>query len=138
MEANDYDVVHPMSSDSCIISYPYPKDYRELKRQLKGIDVIVAHKHIATAAKIAEELGTPFIPDIITTFLPDGVSFFEVEYPRIEHDPISYALTCSIQAGEIIRIFTGYHLPAIAPTAYIVDTRIQNYLKKIELKRKKL
>ena len=138
LEANDYDVVHPMSSDSCIISYPYPKDYRELKRQLKGIDVIVAHKHIATAAKIAEELGTPFIPDIITTFLPDGVSFFEVEYPRIEHDPISYALTCSIQAGEIIRIFTGYHLPAIAPTAYIIDTRIQNYLKKIELKRKKL
>lgn len=136
LEANDYDVVHPMSSDSCIISYPFPHDYKELRRQLKGIDVVVAHKHISMAAKVAEELGAPFIPDIITTFLPDGVSFFEVEYPRIDHDPISYALTCSVQAGEIIRIFTGYHLPVIAPEAYIVDTRYQNYLRKIELRRK--
>jgi hypothetical protein len=136
LEANDYDVVHPMSPDSCIISYPYPDDYKELKKQLRGIDVIVAHKHISLSAQIAEELGTPFIPDIITTFLPDGISFFDVECPRPDHDPISYALTCSIQAGELIRIFTGYHLPAIAPTAYLVDSRIPNYLKKIELKRK--
>jgi len=134
LEANDYDVFHPMSSDSCVISYPYPWDYRELKRQLKGIDVVVAHRHMEVAARVAEELGVPFIPDIITTFLPDGISFFDVEYPRIKLDPISYALTCSIQAGEIMRIFTGYHLPAIAPTAYVVDTRIENYLKRIQLR----
>jgi hypothetical protein len=134
LEANDYDVVHPMSSDSCVISYPYPEDYQELKRQLKGIDVIVAHKHIRNCARIAEELGVPFIPDIITTFLPDGVSFFDVKYLRPEYDPISYALTCSIQAGEIMRIFTGYRLPVIAPEAYVVDFNEPNYLKKINLK----
>lgn len=138
LEANDYDVVHPMSSDTCLISYSYPHDHKELKRQLKGIDVVVAHKHIPIAARIAEELGAPFIPDIITTFLPDGISFFDVEYLHIEHNPISYALTCSIQAGEIIRMFTGYHMPIIAPMAYIVDTKHRDYLKKIELKRKNI
>ncbi|AKG90917.1 hypothetical protein GAH_01804 [Geoglobus ahangari] len=134
LEANDYDVVHPMSPDSCVISYPFPDDYRELKRQLKGIDVVVAHKHIDIAARIAEELGSPFIPNIITTFLPDGVKYWEVEMPRVKFDPISYALTCSIQAGEILRIFTGYHMPTIAPEAYIVDTRSQYYLKKVTLR----
>ena len=136
LEANDYDVVHPMSTDSCIISYPYPEDYSEFKKQLKGIDVIIAHKHLNRAARIAEELGVPFIPDIITTFLPDGVSFFDVVYNRPDHNPISYALTCSLQAGEIMRIFTGYRLPVIAPDAYIVDFDEPGYLKKIELKRK--
>jgi hypothetical protein len=137
LEANDYDVVHPMSSDSCVISYLYPGDRKEFKRLLKGIDVVVAHKHVELAAEIAEEIGVPFVPDIITTFLPDGISFSEVEYPHISHDPISYALTCSIQAGEVLRIFTGYHLPTIAPEAYIVDTRAENYLRKIEMKVKR-
>jgi len=137
LDTNCYDVVHSMSNDSCIISYLYPEDKKEFKRVLKGIDVVVAHKYIEQAAEIAEEIGTPFVPDIITTFLPDGISFFEVEYPHVSHDPISYAITCSIQAGEVLRIFTGYHLPTIAPEAYIVDTRAQNYLRKIELKLKR-
>jgi len=132
LEANDYDVVHPMSSDTCIISYMY-SGYEELRRQLKGIDVVVAHKHIETAAKVAEEIGAPFIPSIITTFLPDGVSFFEVEYPTIKRDPISYAITCSVQAGEVLRLFTGHEMPVIAPKAYVVDVRSREYLKMIEL-----
>lgn len=134
LEANDYDVVHPMSSDSCVISYLYPEDYREFKRQLGGVDVIVAHKYIDTAARIAEEIGSPFIPNIITTFLPDGIKFWEVQMPKVKFDPISYSLTCSLQAGEILRIFTGYHMPTIAPDAYIVDTRSQYYLKRVKLK----
>ena len=134
LEANNYDVVHPMSSDSCVISYFYPEDENELRKLLRGIDVVVAHKCIEEVAEIAERIGAPFIPDIITTFLPDGISFFEIEYPNIKRDPISYAITCSIQAGEIMRIFTGYHLPTIAPEAYIVDVRSENYLKKITLK----
>ncbi len=134
LEANGYDVVHPMSSDSCVISYFYPDDENELRKLLRGIDVIVAHKYIEEVAEVAEKLGAPFIPDIITTFLPDGVSFFEVEYPNVKKDPVSYAITCSIQTGEVMRIFTGYHLPTIAPEAYIVDVRSENYLKKITLK----
>ncbi|AGK60681.1 hypothetical protein Asulf_00663 [Archaeoglobus sulfaticallidus PM70-1] len=135
LEANDYDVVHPMSFDSCVISYPYPEEYSELKKQLKGIDVIIAHKHIRRSARIAEELGVPFIPEIITTFLPDGISFFDVRYDSPSHNPISYAITCSIQAGEVMRIFTGYELPTIAPEAYVVDFNSPNYLRKIDLQR---
>ncbi len=134
LEANEYDVVHPMSSDSCVISYFYPEDEKELRKLLRGIDVVVAHKYIEEVADVAEKLGAPFIPDIITTFLPDGVSFFEIEYPKVKRDPVSYAITCSIQAGEVMRIFTGYHLPTIAPEAYIVDVRSENYLKKITLR----
>ncbi len=134
LEANNYDVVHPRSSDSCVISYFYPEDEGELRKLLRGIDVVVAHKYIEDVAEVAERIGAPFIPDIITTFLPDGISFFEVEYPKVKRDPISYAITCSIQAGEIMRIFTGYHLPTIAPDAYIVDVRSECYLKKIKLK----
>jgi len=133
LEANDYDVVHPMSSDTCIVSYHY-SGYEELRRQLRGIDVVVAHKHVEIAAKVAEEVGAPFIPDIITTFLPDGVSFFDVKYPQIKHNPVSYAITCSIQAGELLRLFTGHEAPIIAPKAYIVDVREKNYLREIELK----
>ncbi len=135
LEANNYDVIHPMSDDSCIISYPYPDSYKELKRQLRGIDVIVAHKHEEVSARIAEELGVPFMPRIITTFLPDGISYFDVKIPEIKLDPISYSLTCSIQAAEILRIFTAYHMPVIAPQAYIVDVKSKEYIRKIELKR---
>uniref|UniRef100_A0A7C2N7M1 Uncharacterized protein n=1 Tax=Archaeoglobus fulgidus TaxID=2234 RepID=A0A7C2N7M1_ARCFL len=134
LEANNYDIVHPMSPDSCVISYLYPESESELRKLLRGIDVVVAHKNIEVMAEIAEKIGAPFIPDIITTFLPDGVKFWEVEYPEVKRDPISYALTCSIQAGEVLRVFTGYHLPTIAPEAYIVDVRSENYLRKISLK----
>ncbi len=137
LEANDYDVVHPMSSDSTIISYLAPDSKKDFKRLLRGCDVVIAHKYISIAAEIAEEIGAPFIPDIITTFLPDGISFFEVEYPSTSYDPISYAITCSVQAGEVLRILTGYELPILAPEAYIVDVKSKEYLKRIELKVKR-
>lgn len=136
LEANNYDVVHPMSDDSYIVSYPY-EGYDELKRQLKGCDVIIAHKHLHEAAKVAERLGAIFIPNFVTIFLPDGISFFEVELPKIEYDPISYSLTCSLQAGELIRLVTGYKTLAIAPEAYIVRVTHKKYFKKLRLKLKK-
>lgn len=136
LEANNYDVVHPMSNDTTILSYPYPEDYSQLRSQLKGVDVVIAHKHMEEGARIAEELGSPFIPEIVTTFLPDGISFFDIDYPSVKHDPISYGLTCSVQAGEVLRIFTGHCLPVIAPEAYVVDIRVQDYLQKIKLEKK--
>ena len=134
LEANSYDVVHPMSHDTCIVSYLYPDDHSELRKQLKGVDLVIAHKYIQEGAKVAEELGAPFMPDIITTFLPDGFSFEEVEYPNVDYNPVSYALNCSFQAGEVMRVFTGYHKPVLAPEAYVIDIKAQNYFKKIELK----
>lgn len=133
LEANDYDVVHPIEETN-VISYPYTKDYKEMRRQLRGVDVVIAHKHLEASARIAEELGVPFIPNFITTFLPDGVSFFEVEKPKIEFNPLSYALTCSIQACEILRLLTGYEMPVIAPKAIVVDLKFKNYLREVELK----
>ena len=135
LEANDYDVVHPIGETN-IVSYPYTSNYREMKKQLRGVDTVIAHKHIEVSARIARELGVPFMPNLITTFLPDGLSFFEVEVPKIEYDPLSYALTCSVQACEVLRLLTGYEMPTIAPDAYIVDLRCKSYLKRIELKRK--
>jgi len=136
LEANCYDVVHPMSHDTCIVSYLYPDEHSELRKQLKGVDLIIAHKYLDESAKIADELGSPFIPDFITTFLPDGISFFDVECPKVEHTPISYSLTCSFQAAEVMSIFTGKSSPAIAPEAYIVDLKAENYIRKIKLNQK--
>jgi len=135
LEANDYDVVHSIG-ETTILSYLYTNDYKEMKKQLKGVDAIVAHKHIDLSAKIAEELGVPFIPNIITTFLPDDISFFEVEMPKVELNPLSYSLTCSIQACEILKLLTGYDMPILAPDAYVIDLRHKGYLKKIKLRLK--
>ena len=130
LEANDYDIVHPIGNTN-IVSYLYSNE-EELKRQLKGVDVVIAHRHIERAAKIAEEIGAPFIPNFVTTFLPDGVSFFDVERPHIEFDPLSYSLTCTLQAWEILKLLTGYEMPIVAPKAMIVDPKC--YIRSVELK----
>lgn len=131
LEASCYDVVHPKSDESCVISYLYPETKSELRKLLKGVDLIIAHKHIASVAEVAEEIGAPFIPDIVTVFLPDGVRFEDVEYPKIERDPVSYTITCGLQAMEVMKIFAGLK-PLIAPEAVVVDLR--EGVKKICLK----
>ncbi|MDI9646403.1 MAG: hypothetical protein QFX40_06895 [Archaeoglobales archaeon] len=135
-EANSYDIVSPQNEECCVISYLYPEDRNELKKLLRGSDLIVAHKYIEEVADVAEKLGVPYVPNFITTFLPDGVNFFEVEIPKIMYDPISYSINCSIQAAEVFKLLTGYDLPAIAPEAYVVDLRVEGYLKKMELRKK--
>lgn len=122
LEANCYDIVHPRSDESCIISYLYPESKSELRKLLKGVDLVIAHRYMAKVAEVAEELGIPFMPDIVTVFLPDGVQFSEVEYPRVARDPVSYTLTCGLQAMEVMKIFAGLK-PLIAPEAMIVDLR---------------
>ncbi len=134
LEASCYDVVHPYSDDSCIISYFYPDSESELRKLLRGVDLVIAHRHVAEVADVAEQMGAPFMPNIITTFLPDGVQFSEVELPEVRYDPISYAITCSVQAAEAIKIFTGYDLPVLAPEAYVVDLKEEGYLRRIELR----
>lgn len=132
MEANCYDVVHPKSDESCTISYLYPETKSELRKLLRGVDVIVAHKHLAKVAEVAEEIGALFVPDIVTVFLPDGVHFAEVEYPEVERNPITYTLVCGLQALEIMKIFAGLK-PVIAPEAILVD--LKEGLKKVCLRK---
>jgi hypothetical protein len=122
LEANQYDVVNPKSDESCIISYLYPEDRSELRKIMKGADMVIAHKHIDEIARVAEEIGIPFVPDIVTTFLPDGVKFWELEYPKVERDPISYTLTCGLQAMEVMKALAGYR-PVLAPEAILVDLK---------------
>ncbi|MDI9643107.1 MAG: hypothetical protein QXQ38_07965 [Archaeoglobaceae archaeon] len=122
MEANQYDIVNPKSDESCVISYLLPEDRSELKKIMKGVDMVVAHKNMLEISKIAEEIGIPFVPDLVTTFLPDGVKYWEVEYPRIDRDPISYTITCGLQALEIIKTLAGYK-PILAPEAILVDLK---------------
>ncbi len=129
LEANSYDV-----PDARFCSYMFTEDYKELKRQLRGADVIIAHKHMDLFSRIARDLGVPFMPNFITTFLPDGISFMEVEIPKIDYDPVSYSINCSIQACEVLRLLTGYEKPIIAPEACVVDLRMKNYLRMIRLK----
>ncbi|MCS7130432.1 MAG: hypothetical protein NZ872_03325 [Archaeoglobaceae archaeon] len=122
LEANQYDIVGPRSEESNVISYLFPEDRTELKRIMKGSDIVVAHKNMLEVSKIAEEIGVPFIPDIVTTFLPDGVKFWELEYPKVERNPISYAITCGLQALEIMRTLAGQK-PILAPEAILVDLK---------------
>lgn len=132
LETNQYDVVNPRSEESCVISYLYPEDRSELRKLLRGVDMIIAHKHIEETAKIAEEVGVPFVPDIVTIFLPDGVKIWEVEYPKVEKDPISYTITCGLQAMEVIKALSGYR-PIIAPEAILVD--VKEGIKRVCLKK---
>ncbi len=132
-DGNDYDVPSPLL-DVDVYSYIYPDDYSEFKRQLRGVDVIIAHRHVEESARVAEEIGAPFIPNIVTTFLPDGVSYFEVEMPNQRIDPISYSLLCSIQVFEILKILTGFEDPVIAPKALLIDPREKGYVREVELR----
>ncbi len=134
-EANSYDDMPPKKEGVEITTYTFPEDdYLAFKRQLRGADVIVAHKHMELSSNVAEDLGVPFIPEIITTFLPDGIKYCAVRYEKPVTNPVIYTLTCAVQAGEIIRILTGYGLPVIAPTAYVVDFGSPGYLRQIRLK----
>jgi hypothetical protein len=106
--------------DARFYSYPLIDDYKEAKRQVRGCDVVVAHKYLETFAKISYDLGIPFMPNFVTFFLPDSVSFFEVDLPKLEYDTISYTLTCALQAREVVKLLkTGDAI--IAPDAIIVD-----------------
>ncbi|MCX8172919.1 MAG: hypothetical protein N3D09_04845 [Archaeoglobaceae archaeon] len=122
LEANQYDVVSPKSDESCVISYFYPENKEKLKEILGDTEIIVAHKHVCEISKIAEELKIPFIPDIVTTFIPGGVRFLELEYPRIDRNPISYAITCGLQATEVMKILADKK-PILAPEAILVDLK---------------
>lgn len=128
LDANDYDVLHPIG-ETKIYSYLY--GHCDLKRALRGVDVVVAHKYLEESARVAEELGVPFLPNFVSTFLPDGISFFEVERPEVRFDPLSYAMTTVLQANEIRRMLVG-ELPILAPDALLVE---DGELRRVTLKR---
>ncbi|RLI85692.1 MAG: hypothetical protein DRP01_05695 [Archaeoglobales archaeon] len=105
--------------DAKFYSYPLTKDYREAKRQVAGCDAVVAHKYLEFFAKVSYDLGIPFMPNFVTFFFPDSIKFFDSNIPKLEYDTISYTLTCSLQAREILKLMNGEDV-IVAPMALIV------------------
>ncbi|MCS7122300.1 MAG: hypothetical protein NZ895_06880 [Archaeoglobaceae archaeon] len=118
LEANCYDVVEPFKN---VESYLFFGDDDELFKIAEGSDIIVAHKYLDVAARVAEKMEIPFMPNIVTTFIPGKIKFEEVEIPKVEYDSISYALLCSLQASEIIKFYNKKDL-IVAPEAVIVES----------------
>ncbi|WP_456327103.1 hypothetical protein [Archaeoglobus sp.] len=118
--------------DAYIISYPLVDDLREVKRQIKGCDVVIAHKSMEIFSKACYDLGIPFMPNFITFFLPDSVRFWEVEIPTIDYDTLTYTVTCALQVNETVKLLKGEEV-TIAPKAIIVDLK-DDLIRVINLK----
>ena len=105
-----------------------PVEKKRLKKRLKGMDVVIGgygHEEQKDAARAASELGMPFITyPVITTILPDGISFEEIEFPLFidsKFDTISNTLIRTFQVIELIKLFTGIGEPYFPPNALELD-----------------
>lgn len=117
LEANCYDVVEPFNN---VESYLFFGEEDELLRIAKNAKIIVAHKYLEVAARVSEEIKVPFMPNVVSIFLPEKVSFKDFEIPEIDHDSISYTLLCGTQAAEIVKFLNGEKFFE-APEALIVE-----------------
>jgi hypothetical protein len=106
--------------DAHIISYPLVEDLKEIKRQIRRCDVVIAHKSMEIFSKACYDLGIPFMPNFVTFFLPDSVRFWEVEIPTVDYDTLTYTITCALQVSETVKLLEGKDV-TIAPKALIVD-----------------
>ena len=95
-----------------VIERNFEKEH--LTRQLKGMDAVMGgygHGEQKEAARAASELGMPFITyPIITTILPDGISFEEIDLSfgtESMMDNSSDTLIRTLQVIELIKVFTG-------------------------------
>jgi len=105
-----------------VIERNFKKAY--LTRRLKGVDVVMGgyrygeQKEVAIAAS---ELGMPFITyPLITTILPDGISFEDIKFPfgtNSVEGTIPDTLIRTLQVIELIKVFTGIGEPFFPPKA---------------------
>jgi hypothetical protein len=105
-----------------------PVEKERLKKRLKGMDVVIGgygHEEQKDAARAASDLGMPFITyPVITTILPDGISFEEIEFPSFTDstfDTISNTLIRTFQVIELIKLVTGIGEPYFPPNAVELD-----------------
>jgi len=118
----------------------------ELKQLLKGTDVVIGgygYGEQREVARAASELGIPFITyPVITTILPDGISFDEIEFPdsRMQTtSPLLDLIARALQLVEMLRLFSGVGEPLFAPRALVLypDAGSQDLrLKSVELRLK--
>jgi len=118
----------------------------ELKQLLKGTDVVIGgygYGEQREVARAASELGIPFITyPVITTILPDGISFDEIEFPdsRMQTtSPLLDLIARALQLVEMLRLFSGVGEPLFAPRALVLypDAGSRDLrLKSVELRLK--
>jgi len=120
----------------------------ELKQLLKGTDVVIGgygYVEQREVARAASELGVPFITyPVITTILPDGISFDEIEFPVSQPQPqttshLLNSIARSLQLVEMLRLFSGVGELLFAPKALVLypDAGSQDLrLKSVELRLK--
>ncbi|MHC1566149.1 MAG: hypothetical protein ACXQS6_07570 [Candidatus Syntropharchaeales archaeon] len=124
----------PLTDNICIKVSGIPETVDELKHELRSIDIVIGfcnQKHTAIASR---ELGVPFITSgLITTFLPDGMTFEEANLPDpIMLNPSLTSMMRSIQSFEAVKLLTGIGNPVFAPNAIKID--LLNYqLKRVRL-----
>ncbi|ADB58582.1 hypothetical protein [Archaeoglobus profundus] len=120
--------------DAYMVSYPLVEDLKEVKRQIRCCDVVIAHKSMDTFAKACYDLGIPFMPNIITFFLPDSIKFFEVEIPKIDYDTLTYTITCALQVKETLKLLESGNA-IVAPRALIVNLNEGDFVREIDLRK---
>jgi len=119
---------------------------RELKQLLKGTDVVIGgygYGEQREVARAASELGIPFITyPVITTILPDGITFDEIEFPDPQPQttsPLLDSIARALQLVEMLRLFSGVGEPLFAPRALVLypDAGSRDLrLKSVELRLK--
>jgi len=122
----------------------------ELKQLLKGTDVVIGgygYGEQREVARAASELGIPFITyPVITTILPDGITFDEIEFPDPRTQPQTQttsppldSIARALQLVEMLKLFSGVGEPLFAPRALVLypdaDSRDLR-LKSVELRLK--
>ncbi len=94
------------------------------KQLLKGTDVVIGgygYREQSEAAKAASELGIPFITyPVITTVLPDGIPFDELEFPAYDVSPVLDLFVRAFQMIELLKLFGGMSTLHFAPDALSV------------------
>ena len=133
-----------------VYEIPAGLELRELKQLLKGTDVVIGgygYGEQREVARAASELGIPFITyPVITTILPDGITFDEIEFPDSRMQPQTQTtsplldlIARALQLVEMLRLFSGVGEPLFAPRALVLypDAGSRDLrLKSVELRLK--
>jgi hypothetical protein len=124
-----------------ISTFAVPDSIEEFKKILKGSDVVIGGYGCEDQKKAAiatVEVGLPFIScPAITTILPDGIPFEEIEFPSLRVDATLNTISRCFQIIETMKLFSGVGDPFFPPNALIVEfdtLKLELKMEKIKLK----
>ncbi len=121
-DANSYDVPESRENTLVVSHLAESLDVKTFKRAMRGCDLIIAHRYCRISAEVAEMLGVPFIPTIVTNILPEDIieriDIIDKLEKFLPKNPICYSFLCSAQVIEALRLSIDGNT-IIAPEAYI-------------------